>query len=98
MYYANYNDYELLYLISEGSEQALNLLYKKYYIYINKIVSKLNIAKYKKEDMVQEGVVVFFKSIKKYNPEKYNKTFYSYFKLILEKQGEMILILEQLRI
>ena len=58
MYYTNYNDYELLYLISEGSELALDLLYKKYYIYINKVVGKINVPKYTKEDLVQEGIKI----------------------------------------
>lgn len=86
MYYANYNDYELIYLISEGSEQALNLLYHKYYIYINKIVGKVNVPKYKREDLVQEGVNVLFASIKNFNPDKYNKTFFNYFKFALERK------------
>jgi hypothetical protein len=91
MYNASYNDYELFYLIQEGSEQALNLLYYKYYIYINKIVSKYKIPKYKKEDLVQEGVYTFFETIKKYNPSKYNKTFFNYFKLVLERRFTRII-------
>lgn len=86
MYYANCNDYELLYLIREGSEQALNLLYQKYYIYINKIVRSVNIPKYKKEDLIQEGVDVLFASIKNFNPDKFNKTFFNYFKFSLERR------------
>ena len=86
MYQAGCNDYELLYLISEGSELALNLLYHKYYIYINKMVTKVNIPRYKREDLVQEGVGILFACIKNFNPEKYNKTFYSYFKCSLERR------------
>ena len=86
MYNASYNDYELIYLVSEGSEQALDLLYHKYYIYINKVVSGYRIPRYKKDDLVQEGVNVFFSCVKNYNPYKYNKTFYNYFKFALERQ------------
>lgn len=91
MYNASYNDYELIYLIQEGSEQALNLLYHKYYIYINKIAKNYKIPKYKKEDLVQEGVCAFFETVKKYNPDKYNKTFYNYFKLVLERKFARII-------
>ena len=86
MYNARCNDYELLYLINEGSEPALNLMYHKYYIYINKIVGQVKIPRYKREDLVQEGVDVFFASIKNYNPDKYNKTFFNYFKINLERK------------
>jgi hypothetical protein len=91
MYYASYNDYELIYLISEGSEIALNLLYKKYYIYINKIVSKFSIPSHKREDMIQEGVDIFFRSIKNFNPDKYSYTFFNYFKISLERRIYRIL-------
>jgi hypothetical protein len=91
MYYASYNDYELLYLISEGSEAALNLLYHKYYIYINKIVNKFGLPRYKREDMIQEGVDVFLSSIKNYNPDRYTYPFFNYFKLCLERKIYKIL-------
>ena len=83
MYNASLNDYELIYLVQEGSEIALDLLYHKYYIYINKMVGKYNIPKYKKEDLVQEGLDALFVSIKNFNPNKYDKTFFNYFKLVL---------------
>ena len=86
MYNASLNDYELIYLVQEGSEIALDLLYHKYYIYINKMVGKYNIPKYKKEDLVQEGLDALFVSIKNFNPNKYDKTFYNYFKLVFERK------------
>lgn len=86
MYKASYNDYELIYLISEGSEQALDLLYHKYYIYICKRVKTFKIPNYKKEDLVQEGVNTLFDCIRSFNPQKYKKTFYNYFTFVLERK------------
>lgn len=84
MYYVNYNDYELLYLVSEGSEQAFNLLCHKYNIYINKVVGKINIPMYTKDDLVQECLIKLVDCINRYNPD-YNKSFFSYFSFIMHQ-------------
>jgi DNA-directed RNA polymerase specialized sigma subunit len=41
MEYKNFNDYELLYYISEGNEDANNIIIKKYEPLINKIAIKM---------------------------------------------------------
>lgn len=72
-----YNDYELIYLIREQSEEALELLIKQYNPLIGKIAScyRLKVAEY--EDFFQEGLMGFVKSIYSYN-EYSESTFYSY--------------------
>ena len=39
--YINYNDYELIYLINDGSEKALKVLFEKYSIYIKKMIQSI---------------------------------------------------------
>lgn len=85
MYYVDYNDNELLYLVSEGSERALDLLCHKYNIYINKVIGKIKLPLYKKEDLVQECIITLIKCISRYNPD-YNKSFFSYFNFIMYRK------------
>ena len=61
----NYNDYELLYLIREGSEFALNYLFKKYDVLIYKIATSFYPKGDKFEDLLQEGRMVLYNSINK---------------------------------
>ena len=68
MYFAGYNDYELIYLVNEGSERALNVLYQKYYIYIYKVAAKYIPRGDKKNDLIQEGLMLLNQSIKRFNP------------------------------
>lgn len=78
MYFYNYNDYELLYLINEGSEIALNLLLEKY-----KIISYPEIKKVyfgSRENMLdiqQDCVLIIYNCIKRYNMDS-PVSFYSY--------------------
>ena len=82
MYYVDYNDNELLYLVSEGSERALDLLCHKYIIYINKVIGKIIMPMYKKEDLIQECTIILIQCIEKYNSD-FNNSFFSYFSFIL---------------
>ena len=86
MYYVDYNDNELLYLVSEGSEQAFNLLCHKYIIYINKVIGKIKLPLYKKEDLTQECTITLVDCISRYNPD-FNKSFFNeYFIEAIQKK------------
>ena len=73
MTYKNYNDYELMYLISENNEDAYQTIFEKYqplvfkeaikYIFLSK---KLGISE---EDLIEEGKVGLYKAIEGYNNE-----------------------------
>lgn len=79
--YINYNDYELMYLTREGSEAAKKLLYDKYANLIMKIYREgYYYKKYNYSDFQQEGLMILEAAIKKYD-EKFNYSFFHYFKL-----------------
>ncbi len=79
------NDFELLYLIKDGNEQALDLMFNKYSIFIKKIISEITIYDYDVEDLHQEGLILLNTAIYKYS-EMYNKTFFKYFEVILKRR------------
>lgn len=77
MRFASYNDFELLYLIKEGSELALNILYDKYQFLIKKIAKRYFSYGDKLNDLIQEGLLVLNECIKKYDDRK-PALFYTY--------------------
>ena len=83
--YDCYNDYELLYLIKDGNEQALNYFFKKYDCLIKKIAINLYPNGDKINDLVQEGRMVLYDCIKKYNND-FGICFYSYFIVALKRK------------
>lgn len=85
MYFVNYNDYELLYLIQEGSEQAFNVLYHKYNIYIIKIINRYQTIGDKYYDLYQECLIVLSKCIKRFN-NSFNVNFFSYFTISIKRR------------
>ena len=80
-----YNDYELLYLISEGSEEAEKILYHKYSFLIYKRIYAFRIQKRYRDDFYQEGLMCLNTAINSYN-DLYNKTFNKFFDLILQRR------------
>lgn len=70
MHFASYNDFELLYLIKEGSELALNILYDKYYYLIRKIAKKYFPYGDKLDDLTQEGFLILNNCINKFDDRK----------------------------
>ena len=80
-----YNDYELLYLISEGSEEAEKILYDKYSFLIYKRIYAFRIQKRYRDDFYQEGLMCLNSAINSYN-DLYNKTFNKFFDLILQRR------------
>ncbi|MBQ8292437.1 MAG: sigma-70 family RNA polymerase sigma factor [Bacilli bacterium] len=76
------NDNELLYLIQEGSEEALELMFQKYDPLIKTKMKRFKIEADIAEDCLQEGRLMLLKAIKLYDASS-NKTFNKYFDLIL---------------
>lgn len=79
------NDYELLYLIHQGSDEALEIMFDKYQYLIYARVKRFNIPISLRDDFVQEGYIMLNKAIKTYKMES-NKTFNKYFDLILQRR------------
>lgn len=90
MYFVNYNDFELIYLVKEGSEQALNILYQKYSIYITKLASQYYPYGDKRLDLIQEGLMSLDLCIKSFNP-KFTISFFSYFTIIIKRNFSKLL-------
>ncbi|MFK5883626.1 MAG: sigma-70 family RNA polymerase sigma factor [Candidatus Izemoplasma sp.] len=84
MIYQHYNDYEIISLIREGNNDAIELMFDKYSKLIYKKIYKFNLF-YDVDDMFQEGQMILHKSINKFS-EKYNKTFTRYFEQNLERK------------
>ena len=80
-----YNDYELLYLINTGSDEALEIMLKKYEKLIYSMIHKFHVFNSNFDDAVQEARMSLLKSIRKYS-EFENKTFTKFFELILERK------------
>jgi len=80
--FRNYNDYEIIELIQQGHEEALQLMVDKYKLFIAKKISKFNLT-FEYDDAFQEALIVMLRSIRKYKPE-FNKTFTRFFELNME--------------
>ena len=84
MIFEGHNDFEVLYQIREGNEEALTLMFEKYKSLISKKIYKYNLM-YEFEDVYQESLMMLHKSILTYN-DKYSKTFTRYFEMNLERK------------
>lgn len=80
-----YKDEELVALVRDGNQEALEYLLKKYKELVNMKVSKYFMIGAEKEDIVQEGMIGLFKAIKCFNLEKQN-SFKSFANLCIERQ------------
>ena len=89
MDYKDFNDYELIYYIKDGSEDANNIMIKKYEPLIYKIASKmLPLCKYNGleiNDLIQEGMIGLNHAIEKYIEQK-DILFYTYAKKCIERK------------
>lgn len=87
--YKDYNDYELLNYISENSEEANNIIYKKYEPLIrniaNKMIQYLNNSGVEIGDLVQEGMLGLSKAIESFRETK-ETLFYTYAKTCIERK------------
>ena len=59
----HYNDNELLYLIAEKDDSALEIMFKKYTPLIRKRISEYKMVGKNSEDYFQEGLMMLVKSI-----------------------------------
>lgn len=79
------SDEELINLINQGNQDALEYLLKRYKELVTMKVSKYFIVGAEKEDIFQEGMIGLFKAIKGYNQEKQN-SFKTFANLCVERQ------------
>ena len=87
--YQKHNDYEIINLIREGNDEALELMFDKYSRLISKKIFKFNLY-FEYDDMYQEGMMILYKSINSFD-EIYAKSFTRYFELNLERKFITIL-------
>lgn len=90
--YSEYNDYELIDLIRENNEEAIEIMYEKYDSLIKNRVARFKIKPSMFEDFVQEGRLVLNKAIQSYKMDS-TKTFNKFFDMILQRR--FITILKQ---
>lgn len=86
--YNNMNDYEIIYMVCDEKDENYQVLYNKYKPLISKISEKYkDVFKkygYDKEDIMQIGYWVLYKSSYMYNAHN-SSMFYTYFKKAFEK-------------
>ncbi|HKM29565.1 MAG TPA: hypothetical protein VJZ51_02260 [Bacilli bacterium] len=88
-----YNDFELLYLIYEKQDEALEIMFKKYEPLIKARVRDFNIKSKNFDDFFQEGLIMLKIAIETYDTYE-RKSFNKYFDLILQRKIREILARE----
>ena len=88
--YINCNDYELLYLINEGNEKALKLLFDKYDHLIRMLAKEYAPYGNRSADLAQEFRMILYKCIECYK-EEYDISFYSYFLISINRRAKRII-------
>ncbi len=79
------SDEELISLINQGNQDALEYLLKRYKELVTMKVSKYFIVGAEKEDIFQEGMIGLFKAVKSYKHGKQN-SFKTFANLCIERQ------------
>jgi len=92
--YTKYNDYELLYLIEEGSELAYSALVEKYEYLIRQKISDYHVKPKYWDDYVQECFYTLDGAIRIFDENK-GKSFYSYFLMQLNFKIRKLLAQEK---
>lgn len=86
--YNNMNDYEIIYMVCDEKDNNYSILYNKYKPLINKLSEKYKYTfkkfGYEKEDIMQIGYLVLYKTSYMYNVNNCSM-FYTYFKNAYEK-------------
>lgn len=89
MDYSDYNDYELISYIAEGSEDANNIILEKYQPLINSLSNKMLKYCYNNgvdyNDLRQEGMIGLTHALNTFSEQK-NTTFYTYAKTCIERR------------
>lgn len=95
MKYTDYNDNELLSFVYENSEEANEILFKKYEPLIVSIATKMikycSSSGFEVSDLVQEGMVALNIAINRYKENK-DVTFYTFAKTCIERRLLSIVI------
>ena len=77
------NDYELLYLIHENNEEAMNFLLEKYSKTIYSKCLKYSNSNNNIDDYINEGIQAFYEAVKTYNE---NTKFITYLNTCLDRK------------
>lgn len=80
-----YNDQELVNLIRNGHDFALDFLMNKYKVLVERKAKSYYLIGASKDDVIQEGMIGLFKAIRDYNPNK-EASFYSFADLCVTRQ------------
>lgn len=85
--YRDLNDSEMLYLICDGDDDDYEIMLKKYYPLLTKIMHKYKIILkhmgYEEDDLIQIGAMTIYQAIKYYNIDS-NNLFFTYLNRSLE--------------
>lgn len=81
----NKSDEEIIGLIQQGDQEALEFIMKKYKELVNMKISRYFIVGAEKEDIFQEGMIGLYKAIKNFDKDKQN-SFKSFANLCIERQ------------
>lgn len=80
-----YNDQELVEMIRDGHDFALDFLMNKYKALVERKAKSYYLIGAGKEDVIQEGMIGLFKAIRDYNPNR-EASFYSFADLCVTRQ------------
>ena len=80
-----FNDYELIYLVRRHSEEALEFLFKKYEVLIDIKLHAFHVSQSQYYDFKQECFLSLDKAIRNFS-EEFNKSFYRYVELIIDRK------------
>jgi len=88
--YNEYNDYELLMYVKQGSEEALDILFYKYRALIHGIAGRSfqqcsSSNGLELSDFIQEGMLGFYSAIQNFTEDK-DVLFYTYAKVCIERK------------
>ena len=89
MKYPNYNDYELVYMVKENSDDYYDILYKKYLPIIKRLASDYYMKSLnygcEYEDFLQEANIAFYTAIKYFNEDR-NILFYTFVTVCIKRR------------
>ena len=79
------NDYELIYLIRDYNEIALELLFAKYKGWIFKKINEFKIFGMERDDFFVEAQMCLYEAIKRYK-EEFNVCFFNFYNVIVTRK------------
>lgn len=88
--FSRYNDYELIYLVNTGVEEALDVMIWKYSYLIKARISNYNVPNQYKEEYYQEGLLMLLKAINTFDDSQHIP-FTTYFDILLKRRFATLL-------